>query len=127
MFKSTHNLEFEVAEWHTHEFKLFRIGSVEGLCGVDAKSYIIVAVTNSKPGNGHLNDVFDWFENSCKQDGKTLKIVEIMNTDFLFHLINKRGFTKIVGNNCEKYFDEKVVDIPKSDKGIAKSKVVITK
>lgn len=127
MFKSTHNLTFETAPWHDPSFQLFRIGSVEGLWGVDAKSYIIVAVTNSKPGNGHFEDVLEIFENSCKRDGKTLKVVEIMNTNFMFHLINKRGFTKVFGNNCEKYFDKKVVDIPKSNKGIGKSKVVITK
>lgn len=104
MFKSTHNLDFEVVQWHDPSMQLFRIGTCEGLWTSDKKSYIIIAVTNSEPGNGHLNDVFQWFEASCKRDKKSLKIVEIMNMDFMFHLINKRGFKKISGMNVEKKF-----------------------
>lgn len=104
MFKSTHNLPFEVAEWHDPGFKLFRVGSCEGMWSSDSKSYIIVAITNNEPHNGHLNDCFEWFENSCKRDKKSLKVVEIMNVDFMFHLINKRGFKKISGDNVEKTF-----------------------
>jgi len=84
--------------------QLFRIGTCEGLWQATATSYIIIAITNSNNGNGHLTDVFEWFENSCKRDGKTLRVVEIMNSGFMAHLINKRGFKKIAGDNVEKKF-----------------------
>ena len=101
-FKSTHNLDFEVADWYDPTFQRFRVGTCEGLWGDDGKSYIIVDITNNSPGNGHLNDVFEIFENSCKRDGKSLKVVEIMNAGFMQHLINKRDFKKIPGDNVEK-------------------------
>lgn len=118
IFKSTHNLTFETADWHDPQFQLFRIGSCEGLWGATEESYLIVAVTNSKPGNGHFEDVLEIFENSCKRDGKTLKVVEIMNADFMQHLITKRGFKKIAGSNCEKEFDV----ITKSDWFVVKGR-----
>jgi hypothetical protein len=105
MFKTSHNLPFEAAPWHDPEFALFRIGTCEGLWSSDARSYNIIAVTNKQSGNGHLNDVFEWFEHSCIRDGRTLKVVEIMNPEFMMHLINKRGFVKISGSNVEKKFN----------------------
>lgn len=102
MFKSTHNLTFETADWYDPQFQLFRIGTCEGMWGVTEESYLIVAVTNSEPGNGHFGDVLEIFENSCKRDGKSLKVVEIMNPSLMAHLISKRGFLKIPGDNVEK-------------------------
>lgn len=103
-FKSTHNLTFEVAPWYTPEFEQFRIGTCEGLYGVNAKSYLIIAVINDQPRNGHFEDVLEWFENSCRRDKKSLQILEIGNVEFMAHLITKRGFKKIAGPNVEKKF-----------------------
>ncbi len=76
--------------------QVFRIGTCHGQWQASPKSYDIISVINETPGNGHLQDVFDWFENSAKRDKKELHILEIMNPNFMNHLINKRGFT---GNN----------------------------
>lgn len=105
-FKSTHNLDFEIAPWYTAEFQLFRIGTCEGLWGSDAECYLILAILNNEPGNGHFEDVLEWFENSCCRDKKRLRILEIDNSGLMVHLIEKRGFKKIKGNNVEKTFSK---------------------
>ena len=94
-FESTHNLPFEVADWITPSFKRFRIGTCEGLWRSTASSYDILAIDNNVPGNGYLHDVFDWFEYSCKRDKKDFRILEVWNTGFEKHLIEKRGFKKV--------------------------------
>lgn len=103
-FKSEHGLAFEVAPWITHEFSRFRIGTCEGLWRSTKKSYDILAITNDKIGNGHLNDVFQWFENSCKRDKKSLRVLELWNEQFKQPLINKRGFTDIGNASVERKF-----------------------
>lgn len=91
-FKSEHNLDFEIAPFMDPEWTKFRIGTCEGLWACDDKFYKILAVVNNEKGNGHLNDVFEWFENSCKRDGRDLKVLEVWNKKFKQHLISKRGF-----------------------------------
>jgi hypothetical protein len=98
-FKSTNNLPFEMATYITPDFTAFRVGTCHGLFGFDGKSYAILAVQNENQGNGHLNDVFEWFENSCKRDKKNLMVLELWNDDFKKHLINKRGFVVYPDNN----------------------------
>lgn len=113
MFKTTHNLQFEIAE-HPNTFlqahKLFRVGTCKGQWGDTNDSYYILTVINSIKGNGHLDDVFEWFENSAKRDGKNLLMLEIMNKDFYRHLIQKRGFIPLDkdGDNCIKVFNRKL-------------------
>lgn len=99
-FKSTHSLPFEVAPWEYNEllgggWERFRIGTCEGLCKSTDHSYEILAIDNTSPGNGHLNDVFDWFIHSCKRDKKAFIIRELWNEKFYHHLLNKRGFVPI--------------------------------
>lgn len=104
LFESTHKLDFEIADWWYPGIILFRIGTCHGQWSSDDESYNIISVINEKPGNGHLQDVFDWFENSCKRDDKSLKVLEIMNPRFFTHLIEKRGFVKIDEINAVKHF-----------------------
>lgn len=92
MFKTTHDLSFETAPWIVSDFTRFRIGSCHGLWRSTDDSYDILAVDNESSGNGHLNDVFEWFEHSCKRDKKVLRVLECMNKRFEIHLIEKRGF-----------------------------------
>lgn len=100
MFKTTHNLHFEVAPWpYEQSFMKFRVGTCEGLYTAFPGTYVIVAVTNNEPHNGHLNDVFEWFENSCKREKRNLRVAELMNPKFAIHLSEKRGFKKIKGTN----------------------------
>jgi len=105
-FKSLHNLNFETAKWMNgvNKWQRFRVGTCEGLWSSTDESYCILAVTNSTLGNGHFTDVLQWFENSCKRDKRSFKIIELWNDRLKSHLINKRGFNDI-GNNCvEKVF-----------------------
>jgi len=92
-----HHLPFEVANWITPDFLLFQIGTCNGQWRYTGKSYDILSIKNSEPGNGHLNDVFEWFEYSCKRDHKNLVVLELFNEQFKIHLIKKRGF-KIKNN-----------------------------
>jgi hypothetical protein len=91
-FESTHKLDFEVAPWIMGDFIQFRIGTCYGLWRPTGTSYDILAIDNHKKGNGHFEDVLEWFEQSCKRDGKDLRILEVWNGKFLKHLITKRGF-----------------------------------
>jgi hypothetical protein len=103
-FKSTHNLNFLAAPWElsgiSQDLNLsrFKIGTCSGLWGSDQHNYHILAINNSQPGNGHLQDVLDWFENSAKRDNKNLKFLEVWNKRFKKHLISKKGF-KISGKD----------------------------
>ena len=103
-FVSTNKLDFEVAEHFADGFNRFRVGTCTGIYSWDGNSMSIVGVGNTEQGNGHLQDVFDWFEYSCKNIKKDLKVVEIMNKGFYKHLIEKRGFTSIDEENVIKYF-----------------------
>lgn len=104
IFHSTHNLYFEVADWIMGPYVQFRIGTCHGLWNVTDKSYDILAIDNKERGNGHLEDVFEWFKNSCRRDNKDLKVLEVWNKRFQKHLIEKRGFVDIGGNNVIKKF-----------------------
>jgi hypothetical protein len=113
MFKSTHNLLFEAAESPyailDSDHQMFRIGTCEGQWGYTTDSYYILSVTNKEQGNGHLDDVFEWFENSAKRDGRNLLVLECLNNKFYQHLLNKRGFKPLdkEQNNCIKIFNKK--------------------
>lgn len=106
-FKSTHNLPFMTAPWEYNVcpeiyIERFKVGTCQGIYQISAESYAIIAIDNKQPGNGHLNDVFEWFENGCKRDGKSLKVLELFNERFENHLKTKRGFTGTY--NLEKTF-----------------------
>lgn len=106
-FESTHSLIFEVAE-SVHGM-LFRVGTCNGQWGSTKDSYYILSVINEQPGNGHLDDVLEWFENSCKRDNKNLLVLECFNGKFYLHLIKKHGFIPLDtdGDNVIKVFNKK--------------------
>ena len=98
--RTSHNLPFEACPWpRDPSIQLFRIGTCEGQWISTDFTYDIISVTNRQKGNGHLEDVFQWFENSCKRDKKALRIREFFNERFRRHCIDKRGFIPIVGTN----------------------------
>lgn len=108
-YLSLHNLDFEAAPWEANlivdeGFDKFRIGTCEGLWRSKGKTYEILAIINSTPGNGHFEDVLGWFEHSCKRDKKSLVISEVWNEKFKKHLIKKRGFKKDGPDNVIKHF-----------------------
>lgn len=106
-FKSKNNLDFESTSQPTHwDFYGFKVGTCHGLWRTSNKSYEILAIVNEKPNNGHLDDVFEWFENSAKRDNYNILVLELWNERFMDHLINKKGFTKIDNSNIIKKFGD---------------------
>jgi hypothetical protein len=106
-FQSSHKLDFLNAD--DFPYSLFKIGTCNGQWGCLKDSYFILSILNDEPGNGHLDDVFEWFENSCKRDGKNLLVLEIMNERFYTHLTSKKGFIPLddQGDNVVKVFNFK--------------------
>lgn len=103
-FKSEHNLQFKVSDWIFTEFTRFRIGTCDRLWRSTGTTYDILAVSNDSMGNGHFNDVLQWFENSCKRDNKDLQILEFWNSRLKKHLISKKGFNDIGNNSIIKTY-----------------------
>lgn len=110
-FKSSHNLIFEAGPYHIQlddkiNWQRFRIGTCEGLwCATDT-SYDILAIINNRPGNGHLTDVIEWFEVSCRRDKRNFRILETWNQGFKNHLLKKYGFTEYENDNLVKHFSK---------------------
>lgn len=91
--QTTHNLDFEACKWPVDpEAMAFRVGTCEGLYYPKKDSLDILVIKNKKKGNGHLNDVFEWFEYSAKQYKLPLRVLQVWNEGFKKHLIEKRGF-----------------------------------
>lgn len=109
-FKSSHNLPFESCPWSRNPaYQCFRVGTCEGqwFCSDAANAYCILTIINNQPGNGHLEDVFEYFIRSCKRDRKSLMVLEIMNGRFKKHLIEKRGFIPMMGtDHLIKFLDD---------------------
>jgi|GEM_PF-1460913 hypothetical protein len=119
-FRSSHGLIFEVGgpfRWD-EDFTHFRVGTVTGIWAAYDNSYVLLAIINEKPGNGNFTDLLEWFERSCKRDGYSLKIIEIVNEKFMIHLINRRGFKKTSENSVEKIFSHNTNQ--KNDRGPGK-------
>lgn len=100
-----HNLAFEVRQGLS--FMEYRVGTVTGQWGSCSDSFFILSFLNHEPGNGHLDDVFEWFYNSCKRDGKNLIILECMNDAFKKHLIAKRDFIPLGVDHLIKVYNKK--------------------
>ena len=118
-----HRLIFEIAEWNSflgkigwllsklwgkQHWKLYRVGTVHGQWIAAETAYEILSFINNEPSNGHLDDVFEWFEYSCKRDKKDLIIREFWNNDFKEHCIKKRGFKLYGENDLIKCYTQKL-------------------
>jgi len=103
--ETTHALGFEAAPYPSffedEKWNRYRVGTIEGLWNFDESNYLILSFVNSEPGNGHLDDVLEWFEYSAKRDGKSLKILSTYNARFYRHLIAKRGFKPVKGKDYD--------------------------
>lgn len=99
MIQTTHNLPFEVGGLfvgiETEVYIRFKVGTCYGLYRTKNKNYEILAIKNESKGNGHLDDVFEWFEYSCKRDNYNLVILCVLNSRFEKHLIEKREFKRL--------------------------------
>jgi|SRR5882757_3099554 len=119
-FTTTHNLSFEVAPygishalnavWPDSDdtiFDAFRVGTCEGLWSATENTYDILAIINNSPGNGHLEDVFEWFEHSCQRDERDLRVLHC-HSRFWKYLIEKRGFWAINEEDVTKSFKQSI-------------------
>ena len=106
LFQSSHNLEFEVAEFKGFDpnVKRFRVGTCSGIWKANDshKRYEIIGIANEEIGNGHFKDVIEWFEQSCKRDCYDLAFMELWNPRLKKHL-KKIGFIK-KGADMIKHF-----------------------
>lgn len=96
--KTKHNLEFEARPGRFAHME-YRVGTVTGQWGTTSDSYYVLSFLNHEPNNGHLDDVFEWFEFSCKRDENNLIILECFNERFYQHLLSKRDF-KALDKGC---------------------------
>lgn len=101
---TTHKLQFEVAPPPFGDFMLFRVGSCHGQWRSTPTTYDILSIINNDKHNGHLDDVFEWFEFCAKRDNLNLRVLQTWNKRFRNHLINKRGFKVIDSLNLIKTF-----------------------
>lgn len=100
-WQSTNKLICELRQWRRTkgwplpgQFIEFRIGTVEGLYQTTDRTYDILAIKNSQPGNGHFQDLFDFFERSCKRDNRNMRFLEVINERLQKHLVSVRGFER---------------------------------
>lgn len=108
IFKTTHDLPFLSKRWDSafnfDGLQEFKIGTCIGQWTSTKETYDIISIVNDQPGNGHLEDVFEWFENSCKRDKRSLRVLACMNNKFEKHLVYKRGFTYQTDHDLIKRF-----------------------
>ena len=91
-FTSTNNVPFEAMPSTFPGTMYFKVGTCRGMYDYTGDAYRIIAIENDEKNNGNFQDVLDWFENSCKRDGKDLQFVELWNESLSKHLEEKRGF-----------------------------------
>lgn len=104
--KTSHTLDFECRPWgRDSQWTDFRVGTCHGLYRAKKEAYEILAIDNHEPGNGHFKDVMEWFEESCRRDGKALRFLEVINERFGRHLVEKRGFVWEDISNLIKHFE----------------------
>jgi len=115
--QTTHKLDFESRPWtpsikafgiNPNNTQEFRVGTITGqwFFSPKTRTLCILSIVNEKPGNGHLDDVFMWFEYSAKTHKCPLVIMEFMNDRFKKHCIEKRGFIPMPGtDHLVKIFD----------------------
>lgn len=82
---------------------VYRVGTCNGTWRATPTTYDILNIVNTEPGNGHFEDVLQWFSRSCRRDNKDLRFLEVANVKFYRHLIEKRGFVA-QGDHCIKKF-----------------------
>lgn len=107
---TTHSLDFFSCEHEVFtNHSRYKIGTCKGIWGCTGDAYYILSITNSRPGNGHLDDVFEWFEHAAKRDNKNLLVLECFNKKFYHHLISKRAFISMDADkeNVIKVYNKK--------------------
>lgn len=107
-FQSSHKLDFRTSPWKNPLsvgplWNEFFIGTCRGQWRESKESYEILSLLNTTPGNGHFDDVLEWFSHLAKGKGKDLLIRQCWNAELKRHLVNKRGFASL-GENVIRCF-----------------------
>lgn len=84
------------------KWQIFRVGTCEGQWRVTAQAFEVLSIVNNKKGNGHLDDVLEWFEWSARISKMPLRILRFTNERFKKHLIEKRGYHLFGKEDVEK-------------------------
>jgi hypothetical protein len=116
---TTHHLNFLSSPWNdplgVGGYMAFKIGTCNGLYTIKPQMLMLISVNNEERGNGHLNDVFEWFEYGAKFQSVPLSIVAFLNDRFYHHCLEKRGFHPWTWENQKaviKYFDRPLANSP---------------
>lgn len=101
VIRTTHNLDFEACPWpRDPSITAWRVGTCNGVYQFEKGILCLISIHNDQPGNGHLEDAFQWFEDTVKNRGNgVIIIMEFMNERFKTHCIEKRGYVPIPGTN----------------------------
>lgn len=94
-FKSQHNLKvyvnpFTVAGIDAGVLQ-FKIGTTHGIFKNFSLSVDVFTVINDNPGNGHMEDFFEFFEAHAKKTNRVFRMCEVSDQEFKNALI-LRGF-----------------------------------
>lgn len=81
---------------------VYKVGTCHGQYSFTDKGIEIISVVNDNPHNGHLDDVFEWFEFSARVNKRDLFVRGFLNKRFRKHCLEKRGF-KQVPNSDDVY------------------------
>jgi hypothetical protein len=103
--ETTHKLDFEACPWPiSPDQTAYRIGTCHGIYYFSDEGINLIVIHNDNPGNGHLEDVFEWFEYACRAQGCDLYIRSFFNKRFKKHCIEERGFQSINDVDVVKRF-----------------------
>jgi hypothetical protein len=94
---------WEKSVGHEKVYK-FICGTVDGIFTVEKERVVMIGIGNMQPGNGHITDVFQWFERACRELKKNFWIVEIINEGFYRHLVEKHCFQIVTNKQVIKRF-----------------------
>lgn len=81
----------------------YRVGTCTGAYRDAIQSFEILAIANSKPGNGHVEAMLAYFFKSCEKYSKHVIVKEVINTSLRDKLC-KLGFTCMIDNDYIKRF-----------------------
>lgn len=114
-FKTTNGQDFYSAPydrpWNLSNYHMFKVGTCDGLWYNTKKAFFILAIVNNCPGNGHFEDLLDWFYCSSVTSKLPLIIQEVgslqnaafgdfkVSDRFAKHLVEKRGFKRIASTD----------------------------
>lgn len=95
VIKVTKRPEFEVCIEPSKYagFCKFRVGTCHGLYRVVNDAFEILAVVNTKKGNGHFRQAMHYFEHSAKTGKVMVRVLECWNP-WLSYKLRKHGYIR---------------------------------